>query len=218
MPIIESDLVRNQFFTYYIASKSNGATTAETRKLDQIFNYDGVTVQVNGSYQRGTKMALNVFGKKHILATRVGGKDVADKAASIHAKRQNPMSILSDRNKKFKALKVAAGTGANTLSYGTQPTKDVYGTKFADDKIPSTFFLIDNLSPDEVRAVFTSAITAATCAINQDTDIELVCGAGHVGQLTTGSPMDTTSYTKIKVRVYFDGMIYNVNHCLGPVA
>jgi hypothetical protein len=217
MPIQETDLVRNGFFTYYVATKKDNTQTAETRKLDQIFNHDGITVQVQGEYTRKGSKALNCFAKKHLLATRTGGKDADAKATSVHSKRLNPMSVLASRNAKLKALKNAGGSN---LSYGTQPTKDVYGSKLEkkDTTSPdpsSTFFLIDGLTPDQVRAVFTSAIKGK-CTVDADTEVELHCGSGHLWQYVEGKVLDKTSFTKMKVSVFFDGTKYNVHHCAGP--
>jgi len=213
----EMKLVRNAFFTYQVGTKKDGAETVVSRAFEQIFNYDGISVQVNGTYKRHGADAINVFGKKHILATRTNGKDVAAKASSIQAKRLNPMSILPARNAKYQKLKAALGTDTTTLAkYAKEPTKNVYGSKLPDPSIAGTFFLIDGLTANEVYAVFTTAIKANTMALNADTEIELTCGAGHLGQLEQGQPLDTTTYTKMKVKVFFDGTIYNVNHCAGP--
>ena len=229
MPLVESSLVRNSFFTYYVGTNGKGASLVETRKLEQTFNDGaGITVHLNGNFiRKGAKM-LNLFGKKHILATRSGGKSADDKADSIHKKRLDPMTINTRRGEKNKSLKTAMASNkkdtvgaVSKIDYALSPTKDVYGKKLekapsATEEPSSTFFVIDALTPDQVRKVFIDAVKGNTFTSGEDTHLELDCGAGNLWQYAEGKTLQKDKYTKMKVSVYYDGTTHYFYHCTGP--
>jgi hypothetical protein len=231
-------VVKNQFFTYFSVGTGNGAVQAKYREREQVWNYDGLAIKVQGTSWDGS---YNGFGKKHLLTTEGGtpGRDPLDKLASVLAKRadnsgnQNrqgklkglveaaygplprpvdPETLPGKPSKKAQAESIKTQRQADTTTMGSHFESNTYAP--ATNIV--TMILLDGLTKNDAPQAFAEGIRAAGFSGGngqEEKNVIVSFRQPRVIEMETNGNMGY--YWRVAVKVVRKDGVYHVYHCDG---
>ena len=219
---MSGNVTKNKYFTYM----SDGNTDAMHRSAVQVWNinhagaaysiYTGGTNPQNGRY--------NAFCKKHLLTYAGGnaaargdeepGDGIARKMSKIHSNRQfeNIDEYTAGRKEKQQALDV-----------GNQADYEINALGAKDENSPNTVVLCDDLTPEQLKRAFLSAILKANDAAQWVTGQARHVVVGFSKECVLSHDYMTNGITrkkKIRVTAYceqwgFNDRKFHIVHCSG---